>query len=180
MAKLFVQAKVIQPSKAVLTELKPLKPLLHNLQLKSLIDAMSPSEKGLEIGKRLNQFLREKKQIPHATPIIFNPRIQGWLNGFTTGFAEASDFNEKDTHSFISAVYINMFDGTSTGQRMGLDTLSERQRIMKAGSTIGYNTIYFEFIEKGKTDGKAYFSNTEHSLLLHTLLWKNCRYFYSD
>lgn len=131
---------------------------------------MTPADKGLEIGKRFNNFLREKKQIPHATPNIFNPRIQGWLTGFTDGYAEVLELNENDAHTLRSAIYINMFDGTSTGQRMGLDTLSERQRIMQAGPTLGYNAIYFEFIEKGKVDGKAYFNNKEHSLLLHTLL----------
>ena len=131
---------------------------------------MTATDRGLAVGKQFNEFLREKKQIPHATPNIFNPRIQGWLNGFTTGFAEASGFDENDTHAFLSAVYINMFDGTSTGQRMGLDALSERQRIMQAGPTLGYNAIYFEFIEKGKVDGKVYFSNTDYSLLLYTLL----------
>lgn len=133
-------------------------------------EEMNPSNKGLEIGKLFNDFLREKKQIPHATPIIFNPRLQGWLNGFTTGLAEAMELSEEDSHTLTSAIYINMFDGTSTGQRMGLDTLSERQRIMSTGPTLGYNAIYFEFIEKGKVDGKAYFQDAEHSLLLYTLL----------
>lgn len=131
---------------------------------------MNPSDSGLEIGKMLNNFLREKKQIPHATPKIFNPRIQGWLNGFATGLAEQYELNETDTHSFLSAVYINMFDGTSTGQRMGLDTLSERQRILSTGPTMGYNAIFFEFTEKGKEDAKQFTSNKNHSLLLYSLL----------
>ena len=107
---------------------------------------MNPSEKGLELGTFLNNFLREKKQIPHATPIIFNPRLQGWLTGFADGYAEVLELNEDDAHTLRSAIYINMFDGTSTGQRMGLDTLSERQRIIQTGPTMGYNTIYFNFI----------------------------------
>ncbi len=131
---------------------------------------MKPSEKGLAIGKQFNDFLREKKQIPHATPIIFNPRIQGWLNGFCDGFSEAMNLNEADSHALRSAVYVNMFDGTSTGQRMGLDALSERQRILSAGPTIGYNAIYFEFTEKGKADGNAFSENPNHTLLLYSLL----------
>lgn len=131
---------------------------------------MNPSESGLEIGKMFNDFLREKKQIPHATPKIFNPRIQGWLNGFTTGLAEQNQLNETDTHSFLSAVYINMFDGSLTGQRMGLDTLSERQRILSTGPTMGYNAIFFEFTEKGKEDAVQFTANKNHSLLLYSLL----------
>ncbi|MGB0917554.1 MAG: hypothetical protein ACPGU4_08190 [Flavobacteriales bacterium] len=131
---------------------------------------MTPSEKGLEIGKLFNEFLREKKQIPHATPKIFNPRIQGWLNGFCDGIAEASELNEDDAHALRSAVYINMFDGSNTGQRMGLDTLSERQRILSTGPTLGYNAIFFEFAEKGKADGITFAQNPEHELLLYSLL----------
>ena len=131
---------------------------------------MNPSDKGLEIGTFLNAFLREKKQIPHATPIIFNPRIQGCLNGFCDGFAEAMQMSEADTHALRSAIYVNMFDGTSTGQRMGLDALSERQRILNAGPTLGYNAIYFEFTEKGKADGNAFSENPNHTLLLYSLL----------
>ncbi len=131
---------------------------------------MNPSDLGLETGKLFNDFLREKKQMPHATPIIFNPRLQGWLNGFCDGYAEALGLNEADRHTLRSAIHINMFDGTSTGQRMGLDTLSERQRILTEGPSMGYNAIYFEFTEKGKADGKAYFQDAAHSLLLYTLL----------
>ena len=131
---------------------------------------MKPSEKGLELGTFLNNFLREKKQIPHATPNIFNPRIQGWLTGFTNGYAELLNLNESDTQTLINAIYVNMFDGTSTGQRMGLDTLSERQRILQTGPTIGYNAIYFDFIEKGKADAKPHFADADNSLLLYTLL----------
>lgn len=131
---------------------------------------MTPSDKGLDVGKLFNGFLREKKQIPHVTPMLFNPRIQGWLNGFCNGLAEAMELNESDAHSLRSAVYVTMFDGTSTGQRMGLDALSERMRILAEGPTLGYNSIYFEFTEKGVTDGKAYAENPEHSLLLYTLL----------
>ena len=131
---------------------------------------MNPSEKGLEIGKFLNDFLREKKQIPHATPIIFNPRIQGWLNGFATGYTEDLELNETDSQSVISAIYVTTFDGTSTGQRMGLDLLSERQRILNTGATLGYNAIYFEFTEKGKVDAKFYAANENHTLLLYSLL----------
>jgi hypothetical protein len=131
---------------------------------------MSPSEKGLEIGKLFNDFLREKKQIPHATPIIFNPRIQGWLNGFCDGFSEAMNLNEADSHALRSAIYVNMFDGTSTGQRMGLDALSERQRILQTGPTLGYNAIYFEYSEKGVADGKSYEADSGHELLIYSLL----------
>lgn len=131
---------------------------------------MTPSDKGLEIGRLFNEFLREKKQIPHATPIIFNPRLQGWLNGFCNGISEGMELNESDAHSLRSAVYVTMFDGTSTGQRMGLDALSERMRIINTGPTMGYNSIFFEFTEKGLADGIAYAENPEHSLLLYTLL----------
>lgn len=133
-------------------------------------ETINPSEKGLEIGKILNDFLREKKQIPHPTPIIFNPRIQGWLSGFVSGIAEANELDEKDEHTLRSAVHVTMFDGSSTGQRMGLDTLAERQRILSTGPTMGYNTIFFDFTEKGKEDGIAYSSNQEHELLIYSLL----------
>jgi hypothetical protein len=129
---------------------------------------MEVAEKGLEIGKHFNDFPREKKQIPHATPIIFNSRLQGWLTGFADGYAEVLGLDENDSHTLRSAIY--MFDGTSTGQRMGLDTLSERQRILITGPTLGYNAIYFEFIEKGKTEAKAYSKNADYPLLLYTLL----------
>jgi len=131
---------------------------------------MNVADKGLEIGKRFNDFLREKKQIPHATPIIFNPRLQGWLTGFCDCYAEVLGLDENDAHTLRSAIYINMFDGTSTGQRMGLDALSERQRILSTGPTLGYNAIYFEFIEKGKADAKEYSKNADYPLLLYTLL----------
>lgn len=131
---------------------------------------MTPADKGLELGNLFNVFLREKKQIPHATPILFNPRMQGWLNGFCDGFAEAMKLSANDAHTLRSAVYVTMFDGTSTGQRMGLDALSERERIMRAGPSIGYNAIYFEFTEKGRLDGLTYLSDPEHQLLLYSLL----------
>lgn len=133
-------------------------------------EKVDSSEKGLEIGKLLNDFLREKKQIPHPTPIIFNPRIQGWLNGFVSGIAEANQLDDKDEHTLRSAVYVTMFDGSSTGQRMGLDTLSERQRILAEGPSLGYNAIFFEFTEKGKVDGKSYVEQVESELLLYSLL----------
>ena len=131
---------------------------------------MNPSEKGLELGTFLNNFLRDKKQIPHATPNIFNPRLQGWLTGFADGYAEALELNEDDAHTLRSAIYINMFDGTSTGQRMGLDTLSERQRILNTGPTMGYNIIYFDFIEKGKADAKEHAKDSDYSLLVFMLI----------
>lgn len=131
---------------------------------------MNASEKGLEIGKRFNDLLREKKQIPHPTPIIFNPRIQGWLSGFVSGITQASGLDEEEEHAMRSAVHVTMFDGSSTGQRMGLDTLSERQRILAEGPTLGYNAIFFEFTEKGKADGIAYLKNSDHELLLYSLL----------
>lgn len=109
---------------------------------------MNVADKGLDIGKRFNDFLREKEQIPHAKPIIFNPRLQGWLTGFCDGYAEVLGLEEADTHTFRSAIYINMFDGTSTGQRMGLDTLSERQRILTTGPTLGYNAIILSLFKK--------------------------------
>jgi hypothetical protein len=133
-------------------------------------EKIDPSAKGLEIGKLLNDFLREKKQIPHPTPIIFNPRIQGWLNGFVSGVAEACELDEKDEHTLRSAVHVTMFDGSSTGQRMGLDTLSERQRILGEGPSLGYNSIYFEFTKKGKVDGLTFAANSKHKLLVYTLL----------
>ena len=131
---------------------------------------MTATDRGLAIGKQLNDFLRNKKQIPHATPIIFNPRIQGWLNGLCDGLSEALNLNEADSHALRSAIYVNMFDGTSTGQRMGLDALSERQRILNVGPTLGYNAIYFEYSEKGVDDGKAFALNPNHTLLLYSLL----------
>ena len=131
---------------------------------------LDPSEKGLEIGKLLNDFLIEKKQIPHPTPKIFNPRIQGWLNGFVSGICAELGFDDKQEHTMRSAVHVTMFDGSSTGQRMGLDTLSERQRILSEGPSLGYNAIYFEFTEKGKADGIAYTSNQVHELFIYTLL----------
>lgn len=133
-------------------------------------ETTDPSATGLTIGKLLNSFLREKKQIPHPTPIIFNPRIQGWLNGFVTGLAQAYNLDEKDEHTLRSAIHVTMFDGSSTGQRMGLDTLSERQRILTEGPSLGYNSIYFEFTEKGKADGVAFAADSNHELLLYSLL----------
>lgn len=135
-----------------------------------MVEKIDASEKGLEIGKLLNEFLREKKQIPHATPKIFNPRFQGWLNGFVSGVAEACELDEKVEHTLRSAVHVTTFDGSSTGQRMGLDTLSERQRILAEGPSLGYNSIYFEFTEKGKADGLTFASNPNYELLVYKLL----------
>lgn len=131
---------------------------------------MTASEKGLEIGKCFNDFLREKKQIPHATAKVGSPRLQGWLCGFLQAYVNIMEFDDAASHTFKSAVSVTMFDGTLIGQQMGLDILIDTQRILREGPTPGYNQLFFEFMEKGKSDGRSFFSDSNHELLLYTLL----------
>ena len=53
---------------------------------------------------------------------------------------------------------------------MVLDTLSERQRILNTGTTLGYKTIFLEFTDKGKEDAENYLEDENRTLLLYSLL----------
>ncbi len=77
-----------------------------------------------------------------------SPRVQGWISGF----AEALSKGAPDPEVFIREFYVIAMDGTSMGQAFGLDMAISKQRIRKEGPTLGYNTIYFEFFEKGKAE----------------------------
>lgn len=112
-----------------------------------------------QLGLQLNTLLRDLKQIPRPKPILGSPRVQGWLTGVAMTLVDGMP--EAEAQAAKAEFYVTAFDGTSMGQAFGLDMVINSTRIMQAGPTVGYNAIYHEFIEKGKTsltDGEL---NTE-------------------
>lgn len=112
---------------------------------------MSQTSNAAAVGQAINQFLRDCKQIPHPTPIMGSPRVQGWI----AGFADAHSEDAEDAELYVREFYVTAMDGTSMGQAFGLDMAISKQRIAKDGPSLGYNTIYFEFFEKGRSEHKA-------------------------
>lgn len=131
---------------------------------------MTAINRGLEIGKQLNDFLREKKLVPHGKAILGSPRLQGWLCGFMQEYCELLQLNEAETHGFKSGLCVTMFDGTLIGQQMGLDVLIDMQRILREGPTAGYNELFFEFMPKGVADAKEHINNEAHPLTVYSLI----------
>tara|TARA_R110002072_G_scaffold132697_1_gene272910 strand:+ start:235 stop:630 length:396 start_codon:yes stop_codon:yes gene_type:complete len=131
---------------------------------------MSAINRGLKIGKQLNDFLREKKLIPHGKAIFGSPRLQRWLCGFIQAYCELLKLDEAETHGFKSAVCVTMFDGTLIGQQMGLDVLIDTQRVLVEGSTGEYNELFFEFMKIGTADAKPHSEDADNSLLIYSLL----------
>ena len=109
---------------------------------------MSENYSASSKGAFLNQFLRDCKQIPHPTPILASPRVQGSFAGYAQALADRSD----DPETYLREFYVTSMDGTSMGQAFGLDMLISKGRLANEGPTLGYNTIYFEFFEKGKSE----------------------------
>lgn len=101
-----------------------------------------------ESAERLNQLLRDCKQVPHPTPILGSPRIQGWI----AGYAQALANQVADPEIYIREFYVIAMDGTSMGQAFGIDMAISKQRIDKEGPTLGYNSVYFEFYTKGQNE----------------------------
>ncbi len=113
---------------------------------------------GAHAGIKLNALLRELKQIPSPKPILGSPRVQGWLAGWAIAFTE--DLEDAEAQAEKASFFVTAFDGTSMGEAFGLDMLINSNRILQAGPSVGYNAIFFEFVEKGKAsfvDGKLNF-----------------------
>lgn len=120
-----------------------------------------------ELGTQLNELLRKLKQIPSPKPILGSPRVQGWLTGVAMAMVEG--LNEAEAQSAKAEFYVTAFDGTSMGQAFGLDMIINSTTIVQTGPTMGYNAIYFDFIEKGKL---AWVGGELDTTLLRELLGK--------
>lgn len=103
-----------------------------------------------ELGQMVNGLLREKKQIPHPTPRLVSPKVQGWLAGIVA--SNCDDMEESDKHAFTVECYTVAFDGVNMGQQFGLDMILSSKRILSEGPVNDYNIIFKEYYVIGKTE----------------------------